>query len=411
MEINLSQLQVLSYQKALADLIVEEEHELWSLFSKREQLEELSQTIQLELLKNSVRLDRDHHQECYQAADTAARAIGLDVPVIVYQASSQGGQLNAALFFVEDCAHVVLFGQILQKLNQTELQALFGHELAHHLLWRLEGGRYYVIDRLLCANAECPSVEPVHIVSDERFRLCTEVFADRGSILAAGGVEPALNCLLKIHTEIDDPDPAAYLRQVEEVFSKESVSSKEETHPELFIRARAMQIWQDDPHNSDEQIIQILRGPLSLEQLDCLDQRRVEALTKKCISGILEPKWMRSDILMAHAKLFWEGLNEDLLQGEMNECVDELKNAGPKMQDYWIYLCLDFSSADQDLEDLPLVHCLQFSEKLGIREQFEEKVNKELKVTKKRLNELWSNREELISKVVDDINGQKAEHD
>ena len=212
-------LKPLARHAQLSHYLMQEESDLWRLFAKPESLDEVAEATRLELLKTTVRLSRDSHPEVYHIAQRAADKIGLDVPVTIYQGSGDGSS-NAMLYFLPDEAHVVFVGPLLERLNDDELCALLGHELSHHLLWTMDDGIHWIADRLLDANARHPQAEACHINSAERFRLYTELFADRGSAIAAGGSDPAIRCLLKTQSGLAEPDVHAYRQQVADVLKK-----------------------------------------------------------------------------------------------------------------------------------------------------------------------------------------------
>ena len=71
--------------------------------------------VRLELLKATVRLDRETHSALYAAADDDARTLAIDAPITLYQAPGAEGA-NAALWFLPGEAHVILRGPVATAL-------------------------------------------------------------------------------------------------------------------------------------------------------------------------------------------------------------------------------------------------------------------------------------------------------
>jgi len=384
----------LEYQSEVAGYLEKEEPGLWASFSSRESLNELAEATRLSLLKSTVRLTPESHARAYDAAKAAAAALGLDVPVHVYQGPQGDGGLNASLFYLPDEAHVVLFGPILDRLDDQELRALFGHELAHHLLWGIHGGKFWIADRLLDANAHHGGAEPSHLATAERFQLYTELFADRGGALAAGANEPAISLLLKVKTGLTDPDVRAYRDQVADLLKKGPMPTEGGTHPEAFIRVRALDAWLE----GDEDIVdKMVRGELRLDTLDCLSQRVIEGLTRDLIGAHLGHRWLQTEATIGQVRLLWTDFKQAESAAPSEQALAGVKASDQHLHDYWCYLLLDLAVADRDLEDMGVLAGQLTAEQLGMRERFETVAAKELKLTKKRLGELWAQRERLAA--------------
>ena len=177
-------LRPLPYHDAVVDYLRSEEPHVWRWAASAQAKEEHAQEVRTALLKETYRLDPVAHEQAYQCARVAARRLGIDVPVTLYQLGD--GPMNAALYYLPNEVHVVLSGSVLERLNGLELQALLGHELAHYHLWQLDDGAYHCADRILTSTANDPRASPSHVQTARLYRLFTEVFADRGACLACG---------------------------------------------------------------------------------------------------------------------------------------------------------------------------------------------------------------------------------
>src|SRR5688572_12370220 len=88
----------LPYHVALRDYLKAEENDTWRWFSSAEAQSNYADSLRLDLLKHTYRLDRTSHPELYEIGDQVRAKMVLDIPLTVYQ-SQNSQQLNAALFY------------------------------------------------------------------------------------------------------------------------------------------------------------------------------------------------------------------------------------------------------------------------------------------------------------------------
>ena len=107
-------LDALPYQQRLRDFLKEEEAALWNWFSSTRSKADYSESVRLELLKYSYRMDREAHAGLYNIADQAANALELpELPLTLYQ-SQAGGEANACIMFLPGEAHIMFSGKLLE---------------------------------------------------------------------------------------------------------------------------------------------------------------------------------------------------------------------------------------------------------------------------------------------------------
>jgi hypothetical protein len=295
------------------------------------------------------------------------------------------GDLNASLAWLPGEAHLVLHGPLVDRLGPLELRAVLGHELAHFLL--LERWRDFVVaSQLLAAMTHDAAAEPAHHETARRFGLYTEVYCDRGSHLACGDLAASVAALVKIATGIADVSAESYLRQAEEIFAKGHPRSGGVTHPEAFVRARALELWSASRDAMEAELRGIIEGPVALAELDLLGQEVVSGLTRRLVAALLRPAWLQTDAVLAHARLFFEDLEP--AAAEDPALAADLAGEDEKLLDYWCYVILDFAAADRDLEDAPLAAALLFADAHGLGDRFRRIALKELGLKKARLEAL-----------------------
>ncbi|MDB6034949.1 MAG: Peptidase Ste24p, partial [Verrucomicrobiales bacterium] len=291
-------LDALPYHRALRDYLLTHESDLWRWFASAKAQEEYTEHLRLELLKAAYRLDAESHPDLFRVADEARERLGLShIPLTLYQLQ-HSTQLNAALYYIPNEAHVVFSGPVLSLLNTEELQSLLGHELAHYHLWQQDEGEFLIADRLLQAVANDPRASASHHQSARWFQLYTEIFADRGSLSVTREIRPVVSGLVKMQTGLAQVSAASYLKQAEEIFERSKVKTDEVSHPEAYIRARALSLWSEGRADADEQIGHIIEGAAALDDLDLLGQVRVTGLTRKLLGAFLQPKWFHTEAVL-----------------------------------------------------------------------------------------------------------------
>lgn len=377
------ELSPLPYHRRVRDLVRSEEGALWDWFASDRFAEDCVDSVRLELLKSTYRMEPEAHPGLYEAGAKALEALGLDIPVAFYQAQQAGG-MNAALCFLPGEAHVVLQGPVQATLSPAELTALVGHELAHYKLWTLDGGAHRITMNLVEAMAGHPGAEPSHVNTALRLRRYTEVYADRGALLASNDPFAAIGCLVKVQTGLTDVDARAYLKQAEEVLRRGGGASEGETHPEAFIRARALWLWHQDHAASDAEISKLIHEVKSLEDLDLLDQVELTKATRSVIQELLQPSWLCTERVISHARLFFSDFSPRPAASQERERL-KLSDA---LKEYVAYVLLDFAAADPDLGDVSVAYTMKVAEDLGCGASFEKAARKELKLTKREIEML-----------------------
>jgi len=294
----------LGYQTELVRYLQMREAELWSWFCADRLREQNNAAVRLDLLKATYRIDRDANPVLYGACDEVMASLNLSCPVTFYQ-SSGGSAMNASLAYMPGEAHIVFTGPVLTTLTPTELKCVLGHELMHFALldrWR----EYLVATQMLSAMCNDVQAQPAHAASARLLRLYTEVCCDRAAYQATKDLWATITALVRIETGTADVAAESYLRQTDEIFAKGHPRAEGVTHPETFIRARALKLWVENPQTAGDEIAHVIEGVMALEELDLLGQQRVSETTRRLIGAFLRAGWLRTEAELAHARLFFE---------------------------------------------------------------------------------------------------------
>jgi hypothetical protein len=378
-------LEPLPYHREVVAYLKSTEPELWKWASSAEVREEFSEETRTALLKANYRLDAAGHPDLVERCAAVAQRLGVTVPITLYQASGGLG-MNAMLCHLPNEAHIVFMGPVLATLKGAELEAVLAHELAHYRLWEMEGGEYLIADRLLMAAANDPRAAMSHAQTARRYRLYTEIFADRGSLAGCGELDATVAALLKTETGLTEVSASSYLRQADEIFSRADAPTKGLDHPETFIRARALRLWEEPDAELETWLSGIIEGPLALDELDLAGQFRMAQLTRRFLGELLRPSWFQTPPVLAHARAFFPDFVPASTPDET--LVAELRVTDAATREYLCYLLLDFAAIDRELEDVPLAAALDWSGRLELAEQFEKMTLKELGIGKRQLNKL-----------------------
>ena len=391
--------QVPRYLHRLAVLLDSEMPDAWKWASSAQLTEEEIETIRLDLLRNTIRLDRSAHPDVYDSTDEIAEKLNLKIPVTVYQEQNPQGW-NAAAMPLPDEAHLMIAGPILEKLSRDELRVVLAHELGHVHLWRIEDRRFHTTIRLLDALSNDAHATAVHFNSARLARLHSEVYCDRIALHVVNDPMVVISALLKTGTESTNVDCKSFLKQAAEVVQTGKGVSSGVTHPELYLRARAIE-WTANPEcdvaDIETSITNLLRGQPKLSNMDLLIQSRLAHSTRQLLDLIFAHRWMRTEAALSHAKLFFDDYTpSNVSKADAKELREELSGMHSSLQEYIAYILLDFATTDRELEDLPLALALDLAEQFSIDEPFSKFARKELRLRAKQVRDLNNKKNEML---------------
>ncbi len=350
--------------------------------TKEEQLAE----YKTDLLKNTYKFDATTDPLLFELLEKAKAKLELQhLPVYVYQAQHTD-EINASIIYFQSEAHIVFSGPITSLLNEQELLAVLAHELTHIRLYTMLNGQVEVADRIITAIANNFNSEPAYYETARLFKLYTEIFCDRGAYAVLQETAPVITSLVKAATGLQQVSAESYLQQAADIFSADSTTKASAfTHPENFIRARAIQLWHDKKEEAEEEISRMIEGVLNIDQLDIFKQQQLSNLTKEFLDLYLKPKWFQSDLILSHASQFFSNYSRNP-QAVLNLAFREkIEEAHSSVQEYLSYVLLDFALLDPSLEEVPFGWAYQFSEDAALKQTFDEVVKKELKLSDKKL--------------------------
>ncbi len=376
-------LRPLPYHLRIVDYLKKEEPDLWKWFSSNKVREEHCDAVRLDLLKSTYRLEEAMKPHLYALAREVLDKLDLAIPITFYQANNAAG-LNAAIAYLPYEAHIILVGSILTALSEPELKAMLGHELAHFALFDGWNGEILIASEILEALNNDSAAQPCHRETARLFRLYSEILADRGAYAATLDPLVTITKLVKLETGLTEVSAESYLRQADEILSKGPVKASQQTHPETFIRARAIKLFAEKGAGSNEEIQKLIEGLPALNELDLLGQQQIAATTRKLLNHFLAPHWFQTEPVLAHARTFFPDFTPEASAALESTTVESIRASDPSLHEYYSYLLLDFVAVDRQLEEAPLAAGLLLSEQLGMKEQFAPMALRELSLTKKR---------------------------
>jgi len=372
---------------------------LWKWFCSTKRREGQAEAVRLDLLKSTYRLEAGTQPKLYAAAEEVLGKYDFEVPVTFYQAQTGAG-MNAALAYLPGEAHIILSGPVQTALSDVELRVVLGHELAHFIFFDSCDGEFLAATELLEALCNDAAAAPVHVETARLFRLYSEVFADRGALSVTGDPTAAITTLIKMETGLSEVSSESYLRQAEEIFSKGQAQANQLTHPEPYIRARALKLWADEGTKATPAIESMIEGTNRLDQLDLLKQQKVAETTRRLLGLFLAPPWFHSEPVLAHARLFFE----DFVSGQLpvpfsiSSLAEEIKGADPSLRDYFCYVLLDFVTVDRELLETALAAALVLTRELELGDRLAEIAQKELGIAKKQFSKIEREAETLVAR-------------
>lgn len=375
----------LAYHDDLVSYLQARETAIWDWSRSNDVRDAQSAEIRDVMLRQTYRMEADSHPEAHAACRLAMERLGIDAPATLYQA--QDGQMNASLCFIPGEVHLVFFGPILEKLNADELLALLGHELAHYKLWIADDGAHHNASRIIDHSLSYADAAPSHRETARLLSLYTELYADRGAALVCDAPGPAVSVLVKTMTGMGNVDPAAYLRQAEELDASFG-QSEGTTHPEIFLRARALDKWWTGDPGADAWIEDKLRGKMSLQSLDLLRQRDLTELTRAFLGDFVRALPLRSDAVTAQARRYFPDIEDREDAFDPHAIAED--RIDDSTRDYFIALMLDCAFADPDARDAVLGEAARTARTMGAGTQLAAALRRDLKWTKAAADRLFA---------------------
>ena len=378
-------LQPFDYHIRLKDEL-QKKAKLWSWFSDDKAKKESFENFKKSLLKNSYRMDSSSHPELYDILNEIKEKINLKINVTLYQ-EQMSYQNNVGIFFYEDEAHIVLSGRVLKMLDKDELKAILAHELYHYFFFSIDNKAFDIADRIITSIANESSSPDVYLESGRLFKLYTELYCDRGAYLVMQDIDPVISSLVKLTTGVDKVNPKSYIVQAEEILNSENKPTEENSHPESFLRAIALDLWTKDQNIADKEIEKLIEPKVEFDKLNIFSQKELKILTNKLIRLILKPSWNRTDMILNLAKEYFPDIStfEDI---DSEKLFDEISQTGQSTKKYLAYVLLDFAFVDQNQGNVSLGYAFELAENAGLKEEFNLIVKKELKITLRKLKDL-----------------------
>jgi hypothetical protein len=380
-------IELLPYQSRLVEFLKRHDPDVWNFFASSQKRSNYAEELKFDLLKSTYRIDRDSQPEIYATADRVSQQLGIAVPITIYQAQDPAG-LNASLAYLPDEIHIVLHGPLTTQLSSVELCGLLGHEFTHYLLWQGWNGDLLVAAEMLAALTNDSRAHPAHFASWRLLKLYNEILCDRGALLVTQDMRAVVSTLVKVQTGVQDINPDSYLRQADEIFARGKAKTEGITHPEAFIRARAIKLWADNDPQATTAIAAMIESGTDLQELDLLAQETVSGWTRRLIDLLLAHKWFQSDPVLGHARLYFDDYSPPSDAVSDSQLATDVRLESKSARDYFCYVLLDFVSADRDLDEPSLAAALQIAEDLSIKDRFIELARQELRLRKNQIEKV-----------------------
>jgi hypothetical protein len=378
-------LEPLGYHRAVIAHLQAEEPEIWAWGCSHRARADHAQDMRAHLLRETYRLDAEAHREVHEDCAAVAAALAIDAPVTLYQAAD--GAMNAALCYVPGEIHLLFHGPVLEKLSRAERIALLGHELSHYRLWSIDDGAFHVATTILDHSLAYPGAAPSHVETARVFRLHTELYADRGGAVAAGAPGPAISTLVKTMTGLAAVDAEAYLRQAEEA-EQDARASQGETHPEIFLRARALDRWWRADPDLEPWLEKRVRGPLSLAALDLPRQHEATAITRAFLTRLARDPAADAETAGGLVRRYFPDWQPD------EPAIEDAALAGDRIdgsfRDYLVALTLDLAMADPDGRDSLLTAGARLAAGYDGTEAFRAALKRDLKFTRAAIDRVFA---------------------
>ena len=390
------QLEPLAYHVAVADYLQQAEPELWRWFRSDAFGKSSKAETDKDLLRTAIRLERatdksGPNERRYALADKARDALGLSAPITLFQMQDPNGPPNAFLVHAPGEILIAFSGRILELLvTDAELLDLFGHEISHYKLFAEADGRYHTADRLLLWLIQRDTCPPEFAETWRRTRLTTEIYCDRGGLIACSDRDATIRGLVKAIADFKDADAASYLRQAHELNEKlladGNAVTRGTTHPELHVRVLAIAHAEKPAADFDALLRPLIAGKIELGGLDLIDQKQLRELARavldRVLGGTASGKGAASEEAVAHARQMfadYQPPDPRTLVGPARPLPKATANLAASAVDFLAYLLLDLGAMDGTGSRAAMAVAAEAADELGLGPRFREIARMELK--------------------------------
>ena len=198
-----------------------------------------------ELLGTAVKVSDQQYPRVFEAAKRAGAALNVRVPVVF---ASPSNSIKVKVLGTDDAPHLIVNLELAEKLDDTELVAAIGHELAH-----VQNGHILFATALYYLNNSAAFfvrwvVQPA-IMTLQAWSRRAEVTCDRGALLAVRDLDKTLQALVKLELGLDKGsafNADEYLRSLPDV--KKGIGRYAElfrSHPYVPKRVQALRLFAD----------------------------------------------------------------------------------------------------------------------------------------------------------------------
>lgn len=392
----ISPIRPFQYHIDLKDFLSKKE-KMWTWFSEDKAKSDFFEKFKRELLKDSYRMDASSHPALYSLVDDIKQKLDLSIKVTIYQ-EQMSYYNNVGISFYEDEAHIIISGRVLKLMEPEEMKAILAHELYHYYFFEIDQKSFEITDRIITSIANDSRSEDVYLESARIFKLYTELYCDRGAYEVMGDIKPVISALVKLSTGLEKVDPESYLNQSEEVLKNQEDPTKKTTHPESFVRAKALSIWAEKGEDGNEEIVNLIEPKIEFEKLNVFSQQKLDDYTQKLISIFLKPNWNKTERIRNLANEYVPNLN---LKPEVDaeSFFEELNTLGDTSKKFLAYILLDFSLVDPDQGNTSLGYAFELAENGGMKDEFKLVVKKEIKLTERKFKDLQQSATESLNSV------------
>jgi Zn-dependent protease with chaperone function len=152
-----------------------------------------------ELLGTAVKVSDQQYPRVFEAAKRAGAALNVRVPVVF---AAPSDSIKVKVLGTDDAPHLIVNMALAEKLEDYELVAAIGHELAH-----IQNGHILYVTALHYLNNSAAFfvrwvVQPA-IITLQAWSRRAEVTCDRGALLAVRDLDKTLQAMVKLELGID----------------------------------------------------------------------------------------------------------------------------------------------------------------------------------------------------------------